>query len=86
MRDCCKACIKQEVSCPVEDCEHWIDFEGDRNCALIAINDHGRMTLREVADRMKVSFVRIKQIEDRALKKLTESNLNMKKYLFYGRD
>ncbi len=35
---------------------------------------------------MKVSFVRIKQIEDKSLKKLTESNLNMKKYLFFGRD
>ena len=66
MRECCKVCIKKEVSCPVEDCEHWIDYEKDNNCALIAIDNHGRMTLREVADRMKVSFVRIKQIEDKA--------------------
>ena len=86
MKECCKVCIKKEVSCPVKECEHWLDYEGDKNCALIAIENHGRMTLREVADRMKVSFVRIKQIEDRALKKLTESNLNMKNYLFYGRD
>ena len=57
MRECCKVCIKKEVSCPVEDCEHWIDYEKDSNCALIAIDNHGRMTLREVADRMKVSFV-----------------------------
>ena len=28
------------------------------------------MTLREVADRIGVSFVRIKQIEDKALKKI----------------
>ena len=86
MRECCKVCIKKKVSCPVDDCENWIDYEKDNNCALIAIHDNGRMTLREVADRMKVSFVRIKQIEDKALKKLAENNLNMKSYLFYGRD
>jgi DNA-directed RNA polymerase sigma subunit (sigma70/sigma32) len=86
MKECCKVCVKKEVSCPVEDCEHWIDFEKDNNCALIAIDNHGRMTLRECADRMKVSFVRIKQIEDKALKKLTESSLSTKSYLFYGRD
>ncbi len=86
MKECCRVCIKKEVSCPVDDCENWIDYEGDNNCALIAIHNNGRMTLREVADRMKVSFVRIKQIEDKALKKLAESNLSMKSYLFYGRD
>jgi DNA-directed RNA polymerase specialized sigma subunit len=28
------------------------------------------MTLREVADRMGISFVRVKQIQDKAIKKL----------------
>jgi DNA-directed RNA polymerase sigma subunit (sigma70/sigma32) len=30
------------------------------------------MTLREVAKRLDISFVRVKQIEDKAMKKLTK--------------
>ena len=35
-----------------------------------AVEKNGSMTLREVADRMNVSFVRIKQIQDKALEKM----------------
>jgi DNA-directed RNA polymerase sigma subunit (sigma70/sigma32) len=35
-----------------------------------AIDKHGEMTLREVADRLGVSYVRIKQIQDGTLKKI----------------
>ena len=86
MKSCCNCCIVNSVGCPIEECKYWIDYEEDFNCALISIEKNGDMTLREVAERMGLSFVRIKQIEDKALKKLTESNLNMKSYLFYGRD
>ena len=43
------------------------DFKKDLNCTIIAIanNNEEPMTLREVAERIGVSFVRIKQIEDR---------------------
>tara|TARA_B100000287_G_scaffold373736_1_gene373093 strand:- start:566 stop:706 length:141 start_codon:yes stop_codon:yes gene_type:complete len=37
---------------------------------LETVDKHGALTLREVADRLGVSFVRIKQIEDKALKKI----------------
>ena len=49
-----------------------INYPEDLNCTLIAINKNhtGELTLREVADRMGVSFVRIKQIQDQALQKL----------------
>jgi len=42
------------------------------NCTLHAVeNNHtGELTLREVADRIGVSFVRIKQIQDQAVKKV----------------
>ena len=63
--ECSKACIKCGVSCPVEDCRQWIEYEDDANCTLIAVEKNGSMTLREVADRLHVSFVRIKQIEDK---------------------
>lgn len=53
-----------DVSCPVKDCRLWIDFDEDKNCTDIAVAKHGRMTLREVSERLGLSFVRIKQIED----------------------
>jgi hypothetical protein len=48
----------------------WIDYEEDNNCTAIAVEKNGSMSLREIADRMGVSFVRIKQVEDKALVKL----------------
>ncbi len=67
---CSKACIKCRVSCPVEDCRDWIDYEGDMNCTSISIKKNGSMTLREVAARLHISFVRVKQIEDKTMNKL----------------
>tara|TARA_Y100000296_G_C5062226_1_gene200474 strand:- start:109 stop:537 length:429 start_codon:yes stop_codon:yes gene_type:complete len=55
-----------------KECRHWIDYEDDLNCVLIAIENNGRMTLREAAERLNVSFVRVKQIQDKGLKKLTK--------------
>jgi DNA-directed RNA polymerase specialized sigma subunit len=43
---------------------------------LIAVEKHGSMTLREVSERLGISFVRVKQIQDKAVKKL--SNLDVK--------
>jgi hypothetical protein len=74
MRECCEKCIEYDVSCPTEnsDCRHWIDYDDDSNCTLIAVdnNKSDPMTLREVSKRMGVSFVRIKQIQMAAEKKL----------------
>jgi len=69
---CSEACIKHDVSCDFKECKHWMNYEGDHNCDLIAINRHTEMTLRDVAVRLNVSFVRIKQIEDKAMKKLSK--------------
>ena len=70
MKECCECCLKHEVTCPVEDCNNWIDYGDDLNCVLITLDKHGRLTLRETADRLGISFVRVKQIQDRALEKL----------------
>tara|TARA_Y100000310_G_scaffold342423_2_gene445626 strand:- start:440 stop:586 length:147 start_codon:yes stop_codon:yes gene_type:complete len=43
---------------------------------LIAIYENGRMTLREVAERLGISFARVKQIETQALEKLKKRCLN----------
>tara|TARA_Y100000034_G_C6521437_1_gene224418 strand:- start:181 stop:366 length:186 start_codon:yes stop_codon:yes gene_type:complete len=48
----------------------WIEYEEDYNCISESIRKNGNMTLRETAIRLKTSFVRVKQIEDKALVKL----------------
>jgi len=72
MRGCVKALEKYDVSCPCEDCRLWIDYEQDQNCTIVAVGKKKTMTLREVADRMGVSFVRVKQIQDIASSKVVK--------------
>lgn len=81
MKSCSKCCEKHEVNCPIKNCKYWISYRKDHNCALIAIDKHGQMTLREIAERLNISFVRVKQLQDRAIKKLSLVNDDMKKYL-----
>jgi len=69
---CLEACKKHGVSCPVKDCRLWVEYEKDFNCVGQTVSEHGKLTLREVAKRLNISFVRVKQIEDKALKKLTD--------------
>ena len=52
------------------ECSLWINYEEDCNCINVSIKKHGRLTLQQVGKRMGVSHVRIKQIQDKALKKL----------------
>jgi len=77
---CFAAYKKCCVACEEKDCRLWINHEKDLNCTLIAIenNKGDSMTLREVGERMGVSFVRIKQIEDVALKKLEKTGFKTK--------
>ena len=73
MKECSRKCLEHNTSCPHEnsDCRNWIDYKDDHNCVLIAVdNNKSPMTLREVSKRLGVSFVRIRQIEQEAIKKL----------------
>lgn len=74
---CLEVCRKFETSCPVKDCRHWIDYEEELNCVFESISKNGSMTLREVADRLNISYVRVKQIQDKTMNKLKDS-LNKK--------
>ena len=65
---------KEGRPCKEKGCRYWIDYEEDSNCSLITVDKHGRITLREVAERLGVSYVRIKQIEDKAILKLKKEN------------
>lgn len=73
LKECAQACVDDRTSCNKEDCMHWIKFGEDHNCDLVSIKKHGPLTLRQVGERLGVSYVRIKQIEDAALKKIRES-------------
>jgi DNA-directed RNA polymerase sigma subunit (sigma70/sigma32) len=59
------------VTCDKKECRNWMDFKDDLNCAVVCArkNENG-LSLREVADRMGVSFPRISQIEHAAFNKL----------------
>jgi DNA-directed RNA polymerase sigma subunit (sigma70/sigma32) len=46
----------------------------------VSIEKNGPMTLREVADRLNISFVRIQQIEERVLAK-AKQQFNEEDYL-----
>lgn len=69
-KSCVEACQKLSVECPNKDCRSWIDYGEDLNCALITIDKNDNMTLRDVAKRLKCSFVRVKQLEESAIKKM----------------
>jgi len=71
MKKCLETCHRLNISCPVEECRHWINFSADKNCTLESVNRHGAMTLREIADRLGISYVRVKQIQDKTLKKIS---------------
>lgn len=68
--ECSRICLKNKESCEAQSCKHHIDYEQEFNCSLISIYQNGAMSLREVAERMGLSFARIKQIETKALFKI----------------
>lgn len=70
LRPCSKVCMKLGESCPHQDCRMWIDHEQEYNCALVSIYENGCMTLRQVGERLGISFARVKQIEEKALLKM----------------
>jgi|TARA_Y100001973_G_C5131152_1_gene297841 DNA-directed RNA polymerase sigma subunit (sigma70/sigma32) len=71
MKKCLETCHKLSVACPVKECRYWIDYKAEKNCTFESVRENGDMTLREVADRLGVSYVRVKQIQDKTLKKIS---------------
>jgi hypothetical protein len=71
MKKCLETCHKLNVPCPIKDCRYWINFKAEKNCTLESVDKNGSMTLRETADRLGISYVRVKQIQDKTLKKIS---------------
>tara|TARA_R110002012_G_scaffold276183_2_gene463061 strand:- start:127 stop:390 length:264 start_codon:yes stop_codon:yes gene_type:complete len=77
---CSRICMKKKKTCCKTECKYFIDYKDEYNCSLISVYKNGRMTLREVGDRLHISFARVKQIESSALKKIKNTDL------FYFKD
>ena len=67
---------KWRLGCDQKECRNWMNYGEDLNCAVVCVRKHENgLSLREVADRMAVSFPRISQIEHAAFKKLKEAGV-----------
>ena len=74
---CSRLCIKLKASCPNKECRLWIDYPEENNCSLVSINKNDNMTLRQIGERLGISFARVKQIETKALRKLKSLGLDI---------
>lgn len=71
MKKCVEKCIALNVSCPNQECRMWVDSEKNLNCCNVAVHNNGEMDLRQVGEILGISFVRVKQIQDKALQKIS---------------
>lgn len=67
---CTEECKKDNKSCEKKQCRHWMEYDKDLNCTVIAIEKNGPMTLEQVSERLGMTLVRVKQIQDDALVKI----------------
>ena len=72
--NCSEKCKKEQTPCKEKECRHWIDYKEDLNCVLICAKENGPLSLHETSKRIGVSFVRIKQIQDKAMIKMGKRN------------
>ena len=70
LRPCSRKCQELQEGCPHHECRMWIDYKDEFNCCLISIYENGTLTLRQVGERLGISFARVKQIEQKALLKM----------------
>lgn len=70
LRPCARKCIELKLGCPNTECRLWIDYPSENNCTLVSVYENGNMTLRQVGERIGISFARVKQLEQRALIKM----------------
>ena len=75
VKSCAKECVRNNKECENKECRLWMTHEKDLNCSLIAIKRNGAMTLYQVAERLKMSYVRVKQIQDAAIKKIDKEEM-----------
>ncbi len=69
---CMEDCENIQKPCCESSCRYWIEYKDDLNCSLICVKKNGNLTLKDVAVRLGISHVRVKQIQDKALKKINK--------------
>ena len=73
---CFEVYEKWNLPCDECSCRNWMNYADDLNCAVVCSRKHDSgLSLREVAERMGVSFPRISQIEHAAFKKLKSAGV-----------
>ena len=70
---CYEECRKYKQKCKVGDCRLWIDSPEDFNCTELAVQKNGPMRLREIGERLNLTPSRIKQIENKAVAKVSKT-------------
>tara|TARA_R110000744_G_scaffold329705_1_gene435238 strand:+ start:343 stop:618 length:276 start_codon:yes stop_codon:yes gene_type:complete len=70
---CIEKCRAIKSPCSEKNCRMWINYEEDLNCTHEVVKKNKSISLRESAKRLDISFVRVKQIEDKALGKLLKA-------------
>ena len=75
LRACSQVCMDKKTTCDHSECRLWIDYPQEYNCCLITIYENGPLTLREIGERLGISFARVKQIETKALQKMKRNSL-----------
>lgn len=75
MKECASECVESNKTCKNKDCRLWIKHRKDLNCSLVAIERNGPMTLHQVSDRLNISYVRVKQIQDAAIQKIDKEQM-----------
>jgi hypothetical protein len=73
MKKCSQKCVELQTECPNTDCRYWVEHQQSLNCCFVAIDQNGEMDLRTIGNIMGVSFVRIKQIQDKAITKINRA-------------
>jgi hypothetical protein len=75
--NCLEECRKKNSPCKNKSCRLWVDYKEELNCCCESVKLNGQMSLREVAARLNISFVRVKQIESAAIDKLAKRCKNL---------
>jgi len=75
LKTCARTCMMKNSECDNKECRLFIDYPKELNCVLITVYKNGNLTLRETAERLGISFARVKQIEKQALQKMKKSDL-----------
>jgi len=70
---CYTHCRITNKCCQIKDCRLWIEHPQDLNCTEIAVQKEGQMVLRKVAERLHLTPSRIKQIENKAISKVSKT-------------